>query len=256
MRHAMRAPVWNRLLAATRFRIDTHHLKALLQPSCDGELIRLGSSYGGWVIPERVVGPHSVCYCAGVGKDITFDLALIERYGCDVWAMDPTPAALAHVREAVVDKPQFHFIRCGIAAADELLTFYAHPEAGYDSYSAAGLYHDTQYFTAEARSLTSLTAELGHSDIDLLKLDIEGSEWDVLTALLSSGLRPSVICVEFHTSAHRSIQDVARMVEQMISCGYRVLSVEAFDVTLMLDAPVLAAVSDDASAQRDPAPER
>jgi len=202
-----------------------------------------------------VVGPDSVCYCAGVGKDITFDLALIERYGCEVWAIDPTPAALAYVRETVADEPRLHFIPYGVAASDELLTFYAHPEARYGSYSAAGLYRDTQCFTAEGRSLPSLTAELDHSDISLLKLDIEGSEWSVLDSLVRSTLRPKIICVEFHTSTQRSVQDVARMAEQMISHGYRVLSVEAFNVTLMLDPPVAVAGPDEAPLQGPRAPQ-
>jgi FkbM family methyltransferase len=235
-------------VSAVRFRAQTQRLKALIRPSFGGNLVRLGSSYGGWIIPEGVVGPDSVCYCAGVGKDITFDLAVIERYGCEVWAIDPTPAARDHAREAAVDEPRLHFLPFGVTGTDELLTFYAHPKAGYDSYSAAGLYRDTGSFTADGRTLSSLTAKLGHSDIDLLKLDIEGSEWSVLTALLRSALRPKIICVEFHTSASRSIQDIAHMVGQMVSHGYRVLSIEGFNVTLMRYPPVVAAVADDAPA--------
>lgn len=42
--------------------------------------MRLGSKYGGWIVPATLVRPDSVCYCVGVGEDISFDLALIERW--------------------------------------------------------------------------------------------------------------------------------------------------------------------------------
>jgi hypothetical protein len=45
--------------------------------TCDLRLERLGSDYGGWYVPIDRLAPHSICYLAGVGEDITFDLALI-----------------------------------------------------------------------------------------------------------------------------------------------------------------------------------
>ncbi|HML19507.1 MAG TPA: hypothetical protein PKD74_02920, partial [Candidatus Dependentiae bacterium] len=40
--------------------------------------IRLGSKYGGWVIPDKYITETSLCYCVGAGEDISFDLELIE----------------------------------------------------------------------------------------------------------------------------------------------------------------------------------
>src|SRR5262245_47478917 len=62
-----------------------------------GALIRLGTRYGGWTIPDRVLGADSICYCVGVGEDISFDLDLVRRYGSTVYAFDPTPRAIAFV---------------------------------------------------------------------------------------------------------------------------------------------------------------
>jgi len=33
-------------------------------------------------------------------------------------------------------------------------------------------------------------AKLGHSSLDILKMDIEGAEYDVIKEILSSGIRP------------------------------------------------------------------
>ena len=61
------------------------------------ELQRIGSEYGGWIVPTALLREDWICYCGGVGEDITFDLGLIERYGCTVHAFDPTPRAISFV---------------------------------------------------------------------------------------------------------------------------------------------------------------
>jgi len=50
----------------------------------------------------------------------------------------------------------------------------------------------------EAISLPSLMREFDLPRIDLLKMDIEGSEYDVATALCREGPRIRQICVEYH----------------------------------------------------------
>ena len=58
---------------------------------------RIGSDYGGCLVPRDFLTANSVCYCVGVGEDITFDLGLIDRFGCEVYAFDPTPRSIAFV---------------------------------------------------------------------------------------------------------------------------------------------------------------
>ena len=40
--------------------------------------------------------------------------------------------------------------------------------------------------------------ELGHSNIDILKMDIEGAEYTVIDDIINSGIRPLQILIEFH----------------------------------------------------------
>ena len=56
------------------------------------DLICLGDlNYGGYMLPESLLGEDSVCYLAGTGEDISFDLGVIARFGCRVYALDPVP---------------------------------------------------------------------------------------------------------------------------------------------------------------------
>ena len=63
-------------------------------------LVRIGSDYGGWIVPTSLLSRDSVCYCVGVGEDISFDLGLIRQFRCQIYAFDPTPRAKAFVELA------------------------------------------------------------------------------------------------------------------------------------------------------------
>lgn len=168
-----------------------------LAPATRNDLIRIGSSYGGWTIPEAALSADSVCYCAGVGLDISFDLGLIQRFGCTVEAFDPTPSAAAHAASAAADEPGFRFHPVGIWSEDSELEFHQ-PDYGDQNYSAVNLHGTDPGFTAQCRTVRSLMAELGHDRIDLLKLDIEGAEFQVVESITNDRLPIGILCVEFH----------------------------------------------------------
>ena len=52
-------------------------------------------------------------YCAGVGNDVTFDIALVENYGYEVWAFDPTPNVIDAVPHWNTSD-QWHFESVGL----------------------------------------------------------------------------------------------------------------------------------------------
>jgi hypothetical protein len=59
-----------------------------------------GTSYGGWKLPPNTVLDNtSVVLSAGVGEDISFDLAIQSKFGCHVHLIDPTDRAIRHVEE-------------------------------------------------------------------------------------------------------------------------------------------------------------
>jgi FkbM family methyltransferase len=162
------------------------------------DLERLGGDYGGWVVPTSLLSRDSICYLAGVGEDTTFDEALIERFGCQVFAFDPTPKAVRHGERVAESLPSFHFLAVGLAGSDGNRRFYPPADPSHASYSIDNLQKTTAAVSADCLSLTTLMRRLGHDRIDLLKLDIEGSEYEVLEALREARVEPTVICVEFH----------------------------------------------------------
>jgi FkbM family methyltransferase len=183
------------------------------------DLVRIGSpGYGFWVVPADLLGPDSVCYLAGVGEDITFDLGLIARFGCSVHAFDPVPRSGEFAKVAAAHEPRFTFHPCGLWSHDTTLAFHKPIVDGYISHSATNL-HDTEpAFEAKVRSVGSLMRELGHERVDLLKISAEGSEYEILRGVLDEGVRPGVICVEFAQPAPAG--EAEKACDRLAQSGY------------------------------------
>ncbi|HEY1358237.1 MAG TPA: FkbM family methyltransferase [Thermoleophilaceae bacterium] len=191
-----------------------------------GELVWLGSPTAGRMIVDGLLDSESVCYCGGVGEDISFDLELIERYGCEVYAFDPTPTGVQHVEAVAPDPERFHFLPVGLWSSDTTRTF-APLSPGADNWSTTRAADGTAV-SAPCRSLSSLMHEHGHTRIDLLKLDVEGAEYDVLDAMLADDLEVRILCVEFHKDP--SIDPMSSMTRRLAAAGYDAFHVDGFDV--------------------------
>jgi FkbM family methyltransferase len=161
------------------------------------DLVFLGTPYGGWTVASGLLHPGSVCYLAGIGEDITFDLHLIARFGCTVHAFDPVPQSQRYAEISTVHEPRFHLHRFGLWSSDTVLEFHEPERRGYISHSATNLKRTEVAFAAQVRSLRSVTSELGHSNIDLLKLSVEGSEYELIENLVSERIPVRMLAVEY-----------------------------------------------------------
>lgn len=167
-------------------------------PSARPDLIEVGTlNYGGYLLPASLLGPESVCYLAGTGEDISFDLGIIARFGCTVYALDPVPRAASYVAAAAAYEPRLKFRPVALWSSDTDLTFHAPREDGYVSQSAINLYGTAPEFSAPARSIASLMAELGHDHLDLLKISAEGAEYEILDHMMASEIDVRILCVEY-----------------------------------------------------------
>jgi FkbM family methyltransferase len=193
-------------------------------------ILRIGSDYGGWAIPADRLEPHSICYCVGIGEDTTFEHGLIERYGCSVHSFDPTPVAVEYVGKSA-NPPEFHFHPVGLWSQNGEILFHAPQNPSHASYSAVNLQATKRAVRCPVKTLSTLMSELGHQRIDLLKMDIEGAEFDVIDSLLDEGLDVDTICVEFH----RGVGGVQRIIEAITlleAHGWMPIFAERWNITL------------------------
>jgi FkbM family methyltransferase len=202
------------------------------------DIVRLGTDYGGWRVPADLLGPGAICYCAGAGEDISFDLGLIARFGCHVWCFDPTPRSVAYVQRAAGDESRLHFQPLGLWSERSVQRFYSPADPAHVSHSIVNLRGTEAYFEAECDRLSSIMQANGHDRLDLLKLDIEGAEYAVLDTLAEDGVFPSILAVEFDQPV--PLSRVAGAVRRIKSWGYELVAIDRWNYTFVYREPAAA----------------
>jgi FkbM family methyltransferase len=157
------------------------------RPLPDKETIGIRSQ---WTIVTRGLHADSVIYSGGVGEDITFEQELIRRFGVKIHIFDPAPVAARTI--ALANTEDLLFKPVGLAASTAA------------KFSIGGGTDSSTWLMAgdsETLPCTELAREMemnGHNSIDLLKIDIEGFEYEVLESCLKERIPIKQICVEFH----------------------------------------------------------
>ncbi|HET6568292.1 MAG TPA: FkbM family methyltransferase, partial [Rhodothermales bacterium] len=178
-----------------------------------------------WTLQSGTLNPDSIVYSFGVGTDISFDLSLIRQYGLTVHAFDPTSRSLAWIHGQKLPAG-FLFHPVGLAGFDGVARFRPPDNPAFVSYSLTESNAAEQVVEAPVKRLSTLMRELGHDHIDLLKMDIEGAEYDALRDLLHQEAQVDQILVEFH---HRfpsiGVEATKEALAMLNRHGYRIISI-------------------------------
>lgn len=183
--------------------------------------LRLGSGYGGWVIAPNGLPSQPIVFSVGLGTDITFDLAMIRQFNARVFGFDPTPKSEKFIRTQTLPG-NFVFIPVGLGDFDGQMTFQL-GNASYDSYST-----DTHYdrpadtVTCPVAKLSTLMSRVGIDRIDILKMDIEGGEYAVMSdvLLLKDSIRQLLIELHYDQSSEQ-LKRAKNLVEMIRSEGFK-----------------------------------
>lgn len=219
------------LYSRIRLKLLPIYLKLRFRPQSRSDLIFIGSTYGGWWAPSSLLNEHAIVYCVGCGQDITFDLGLIDRFGCQVHAYDPTPKAIRHV-EQHGSHAKYHFEPIGLWSQDQQMTFYLNDNPDHVSGSLVGLSGTTQGIEVQVRTLQSVMKANGHDRIDLIKLDIEGAEYEVLESMVRDRIAPTCLMVEFDQPA--PIGRTIRMIRTLQREGYDLVDIRGWNLLFIL----------------------
>lgn len=154
---------------------------------------------GNWAVWPTGIDSRSVVYSFGVGANVAWDLAMIDSFVVTVHAFDPTPASIAWVNGQKLPS-EFVFHDIGISNFDGWLDFYPPRKAGgfhYTQEPNRGRTNDRPV-PGKVQRLSTIARELGHNRIDVLKLDVEGSEFYAVPDMLASGISIGQLLVEIH----------------------------------------------------------
>ena len=185
-----------------------------------------GNSYGGFYAVPKLLHAGSIVYSVGIGKDISFDRAVIKNHQSKVFAFDPTPKSIQWIDEQKLPA-SFHFFSYGISKHTGSDNFYL-PESPRGVSGSLVIHDDVdekKLIEVPMKSLADITSELGHQHLDVLKMDIEGAEYDVIDSILESSVTIDQILIEFHDRFFAEKENNSKLlVEKMRSFGYEIFA--------------------------------
>jgi len=192
-----------------------HKFVKVIEIDCENQSQRLGNKEdGGWNIcaagPYQLSAPCLV-YSFGINNDWSFDDHVVQHYGCDIRAFDPSMAIGDHKRG-----DHIWFYKVGISGND---TEHSSPRGW------------------RLKTLESFVQFLNDSDkvIDYLKIDVEYAEWDSLETVLRDNPVNKVLSqvkqlgIEIHTielnkGQYSTITDYmrySRILQALQEAGFR-----------------------------------
>ncbi len=185
---------------------------------------------GGWHYIPELLGPDSLVYSLGVGDSIDLDMDLINHFSLTVHTFDPTPYSEEWISgQELPANLVFH----PWAAAGEdgsLRLFRRVSKRGKKSkvmWTAEGDAGDgADFIDAPAYTIRSMMEKLGHEQVDVLKIDVEGAEYEILDSLGEVDKLPTQLLVEYH---HRfpgiGKERTAASIANLRTLGYRIFSI-------------------------------
>jgi len=207
----------------TRLYDDVKHLKKSISLKSKW----YGNDYGGFYAYNKNLSESSIVYSFGIGEDISFDLEINQDTNCLVYCFDPTPKSISWIKRRNLPDT-ISFFNYGISDKDETTTFFLPKNKKHVSGSLIAHHNidlDDKVFV-QMKRLKSIMRELGHSHIDILKMDIEGAEYNVINDILDSDISINQILVELHDRFFKDGRNKSKKtVERLNNKGYGIFAI-------------------------------
>jgi len=181
--------------------------------------ITLGNKNASFTVNPSVISKSDIVYSFGIGTDISFDLELIKNFGLKVYAFDPTPRSVEWLTKQDVPE-NFTAFPFGLANYTGDADFFLPVNESHVSASMTSRQSE-KFVSVKVKRLSDICKELGHSSVDILKMDIEGAEYEVLDDIIHSGIPIQQLLVEFHHRFQAEGSGLTRKsVEKLKNAGY------------------------------------
>lgn len=196
------------------------------------------SLYGSWALCQNVLDELAACtfpltvVSAGIGTDASFDAYFSRRFGARVLSLDPTISAEDFSRSLTklpapgdsrfASTPVFLMV--GIGAKSQTASFFKSKNSKIQSQTSLEAVEDERgsYTVSDVRgqllTIWDTLALLGVERADIVKLDVEGSEFDIVDSWCA-GPKPNppsyMLLVETH---ERLVPNGAARLQGLVKC--------------------------------------
>ena len=232
------------------------------------KISRRGSDYGGWNFAITPKLEKSTIILCGAGEDISFDIEITSEFNCSTYIVDPTPRAVKHFKSvlnrigkgkekqfnktgcqeiesydmSVIKENQIHLLEKALWNQNKTLKFFAPKHPKHVSHSLINYQNNysTDSISIEVQAIDSNTlfnTIKKETNIEILKLDIEGAEHEFLYDLISNNYLPNQILVEYDELMLNSIKAIKRFKythEFLSTNGYKLFYKEGTNYSYLL----------------------
>lgn len=231
-----------------------------------------GTDYGGWFVyintKSPVTQPINII-SAGVGEDISFDVEMSINFDANIILVDPTPRAILHYDNFIknftnlkkdsfqeykylenVDLNKFsskNFVLSPFALEKEdgkEVKFFEPEDKGHVSHSVVNWQkvNSTRFIKVETVTVKKLMDDYDLENIDILKLDIEGSEVNVLNSMFNDKIYPNQLLIEFDITRTNKLSDIFKfylIIKRIVNNDYINIEIDRFPHLLFVKKEVL-----------------
>ena len=220
--------------------------KSLSDQKGAGSLVRLGTEYGGWWVPEKMLHIESQEWSVisiGLGHDVSFDKE-ITNHGIPVIGLDPLQSCIAYANKEIGSNEKLTLINKGIWTQSGKRIFFAPKNITHDSWSITNTQMTSSKDSIEFEVISLKDLRKSHSSILdkkklYLKMDIEGSEEKIIEQIISDSMIFDFLAIEMDYLSlipffglKRRIKAIATARQQLSNLrklGYKLCHVENFN---------------------------
>lgn len=194
---------------------------------------KIGSDYGGWWIATDSLNNRPLTvFSFGLGEDISFDTQILKKYNCKVYGFDPTPKSIKYIESKNLDD---NFILYKYALSDEngTLTFNLPENEEHVSGSLENISSNNQ-IEVVCKNLKTICEEIDINEIDILKMDIEGSEYKVIENMIESKIFPKQILIEYHHFFDSFDNNITKnSIKLLLKNGYDLFHIDGYNYSFL-----------------------
>jgi FkbM family methyltransferase len=145
-----------------------------------------------------------------------FAADIYSRYCCRVFVFEPFSGFFNVLQERFRGNDQIHLFDFGLGPADEFKTIFYQDDA-------TSIFRETKnYERIHIKCFATFLAENGIDAVDLMKINIEGSEYDLLEHIISNDLQKRIrnIQVQFHRDIDHAYERMSLIKDSLLKTHF------------------------------------
>lgn len=176
---------------------------------------------------KDVFDENSILVDVGCADDPDLSIFFMEEFNLKAYGVDPTRKHFNALKKISEKYSNFNHLPYAVADTNQNITFY---ESKVNASGSILTSHsnvttdETIAYDVKAVTVKNLLFEINASQIDFLKLDLEGAEYGLFDKLSKEDLKSvKQLFVEFHHHAipEKSLADTKKLVEKIKSFGFK-----------------------------------